>query len=61
MTVGHDLHSRTKEVKHVSCSHPFDSSKPRVILVDTPGFDDTHMEDSQVMARIIEQMKHWQG
>jgi hypothetical protein len=59
MPVGHGIASETKEVKHVSCFHPFDSSKPRVILVDTPGFNDTYLEDSQVMTRIIEQMKRW--
>ncbi|KAG1740783.1 P-loop containing nucleoside triphosphate hydrolase protein [Suillus paluster] len=49
--VGHGLHSCTAEIQHAFCACPSDPSR-RVVLVDTPGFDDTFMDDSVVLSRI---------
>ena len=51
MRVGHELRSCTFEVKHVIVPHPEDESR-RIILVDTPGFDDTYIEDVEILRRI---------
>jgi hypothetical protein len=45
-------------MKHVVCSRPSDRSR-EIILVDTPGFDDTHMENPMVLGLIIDWMKRW--
>lgn len=50
-TVGHDLKSCTAHIQHVICACPGDPSR-RVILVDTPGFDDTFEDDSEILRRI---------
>jgi predicted GTPase len=58
MTVGHGLKSCTQESSHVICSQTSDQRR-RIVLVDTPGFDDTDMADSKVLDRIIAWMKRW--
>lgn len=50
-TVGHDLKSCTTYIQHAICACPGDPSR-RVILVDTPGFDDTFIDDSEILRRI---------
>ncbi|KAG2074693.1 P-loop containing nucleoside triphosphate hydrolase protein, partial [Suillus decipiens] len=50
-TVDHDLKSCTTHIQHVICACPGDPS-PRVVLVDTPGFDDTFVDDSEILRRI---------
>ena len=50
--VGHDLQSSTAEVHHyIAENHPFDKNR-RLILVDTPGFDDTSTDDAEILRRI---------
>ena len=48
MRVGHELQSCTFEVKHVIVAHPEDHNR-RIILVDTPRFDDTYIEDVEIL------------
>lgn len=50
--VGRDLLSSTANVNHyIAESHPFDNNR-RLILVDTPGFDDTFTDDAEILRRI---------
>jgi hypothetical protein len=49
--VGHDLESCTSEVRAVSCLHP-DNSGRTVVFVDTPGFDDTNLNDTEILKAI---------
>ncbi|EKM78811.1 hypothetical protein AGABI1DRAFT_13598, partial [Agaricus bisporus var. burnettii JB137-S8] len=51
--VGHKLGSCTEEVRAVPCRHP--SKDEDIVLVDTPGFDDTYKSD----AEILEQIAKW--
>ncbi|KAF8557842.1 hypothetical protein OG21DRAFT_1406255 [Imleria badia] len=48
-----DLRSQTRAVQSVRCLHP-DGCR-NIVLVDTPGFDDTNLSDVQIL-RII---AHW--
>lgn len=53
--VGHDLLSCTEQLKDIAISLLTDYAwigERRLILVDTPGFDDTFMDDSEVLRRI---------
>ncbi|RDB28377.1 hypothetical protein Hypma_015573 [Hypsizygus marmoreus] len=50
-SVGHDLRSRTTNVEHFTVPLPRDPSR-RLVFVDTPGFDDTYVEDSEILRRI---------
>jgi len=52
-TVGHDLESCTRDVRAVSCTHR-DGSGRHVVLVDTPGFDDSSLSDSDILERIAQ-------
>ncbi|KAG0694748.1 P-loop containing nucleoside triphosphate hydrolase protein [Suillus ampliporus] len=49
--VGHDLQSCTQHINHAICACPGDPSR-RVVLVDTPGFDDTFLSDTEILRRI---------
>ena len=50
--VGHGLRSRTTEIQPVIMDpHPNDPSR-RLIFVDTPGFDDTFIDDTEILRRI---------
>ena len=49
--VGHRLYSCTSSAQHVIIPHPTDE-KRRIILVDTPGFDNTYVGDVEVLRRI---------
>ncbi|KAG6820492.1 hypothetical protein H0H93_016299, partial [Arthromyces matolae] len=49
--VGHNLKSETAQLQHVILPHPTDKTR-RVIIVDTPGFDDTYVADSEILRRI---------
>lgn len=49
--VGHDLESCTSEVRAVSCLHPHKSGCT-VVFVDTPGFDDTNLNDTDILTAI---------
>ena len=49
--VGDDLKSCTSSIEHVIVPHPTDPSR-RIILVDTPGFNDTSIPDAVILERI---------
>jgi hypothetical protein len=51
MTVGHDLRSCTSKIEHVIVPHPRDRNR-RIVFVDTLGFDDTYVDDAQVLKLI---------
>jgi hypothetical protein len=49
--VGHDLHSCTKKVALVRVPYPPDKTHD-VVLLDTPGFNDTFMDDTKILNMI---------
>ncbi|KAG6878828.1 hypothetical protein C0992_007406 [Termitomyces sp. T32_za158] len=49
--VGHDLASQTDQIQHVVYPHPYERGK-RVIVIDTPGFDHTTVDDREILRRI---------
>ncbi|KZP32134.1 hypothetical protein FIBSPDRAFT_1037208 [Athelia psychrophila] len=49
-SVGHSLESKTSEIRAVRCQHLRDHES--VIFVDTPGFDDTHRSDIEILSQI---------
>jgi hypothetical protein len=51
MTVGNALHSCTKNIQHVIVPHPGDPTR-RIVFVDTPGFDDTYIDDAEILKLI---------
>ena len=51
MKVGEDLGSCTSEIQE---SNEFNLDGRRVVLIDTPGFDDTHKSDTDVLKSIAE-------
>jgi predicted GTPase len=51
--IGHGLVSCTDKVRAVRCHHP--SEDCDIVLVDTPGFDDTFKSD----AKILEHIANW--
>ena len=53
IAVNNDLKSKTREVQSVRCLHP--DSRRNIVLVETPGFDDTNFSDAQIL-RIT---AHW--
>ncbi|KAH7925415.1 hypothetical protein BV22DRAFT_441018 [Leucogyrophana mollusca] len=50
-TVGHGLESCTAAIQHVIVPYPDDPTR-RVVFVDTPGFDDTYLDDSEILRQI---------
>lgn len=48
--MGHDLLSCTREVTAIRCRHP-DNTRD-VVFVDTPGFDDTLIDDTKILQAI---------
>ncbi|KAG6912003.1 hypothetical protein DXG01_000251 [Tephrocybe rancida] len=50
-SVGHDLKSHTARIEHFVIVHPRDAAR-RIVFVDTPGFDDTYIDDSEILRRI---------
>ncbi|PPQ70200.1 hypothetical protein CVT25_011551 [Psilocybe cyanescens] len=63
MTVGHEIDSCTTEVLEASIdTSPFILDFPwlanrRVVLVDTPGFNDTYKEDADILRMIIRRLE----
>lgn len=49
--VGHDLASCTGDIGHYILPYPRDRNR-RIILVDTPGFDDSNVDDTVILDRI---------
>jgi GTPase SAR1 family protein len=54
LKIGHDLSSCTNDVRPVACR--FENQD--VCLVDTPGFSDTHLSDTQVLTMIASWLKN---
>ncbi|KAF7967872.1 hypothetical protein HWV62_32850 [Athelia sp. TMB] len=52
-SIGHNLSSGTAEIKAVRYTHPGDN-RP-VIFVDTPGFDEARLPDSD----LLHQISYW--
>jgi len=52
--VGHDLKSCTAQLTPIfwPIAEPEHLRGKRLVLVDTPGFDDTHTSDSEILRRI---------
>ncbi|KAG5653180.1 hypothetical protein H0H81_001897 [Sphagnurus paluster] len=51
--VGHNLKSQTVNIQHFVITHPDPKFKDRrVIVLDTPGFDDTFVDDREILRRI---------
>lgn len=53
--VGHDLQSFTTEVRALRVRIP--AMGENIILVDTPGFDDTHKSDYEILELIAKWLK----
>ncbi|KAH7925401.1 kinase-like protein [Leucogyrophana mollusca] len=49
--IGHNLESCTQEVRAFNCPHPRQRGR-NVVFVDTPGFDDTHRTDYDILKDI---------
>ncbi|KAH7910732.1 P-loop containing nucleoside triphosphate hydrolase protein [Hygrophoropsis aurantiaca] len=49
--VGHRLTSCTANLQHIIIPYPGDPDR-RIIFVDTPGFDDTSVDDAEILRRI---------
>jgi hypothetical protein len=56
MPVGHDLKSCTSSLQHAFIGLDFEGRPElkgrRIVIVDTPGFDDTYTEDQEILRRI---------
>lgn len=57
MKVGHGLYSCTSSIQHTIISHPTEENR-RIILVDTPGFDDTYLDDVEILKIIARWLAH---
>ena len=54
--MGHDLHSCTSEVTNVRLSIP-EIAFEDLVFVDTPGFDDTHKKDVDILKMVADWLK----
>ena len=53
MRVGHDISSCTSTIEYAVVDNPSRLiNGHRVIIVDTPGFDDTYEDDVEILRRI---------
>ena len=52
MPVGHDILSCTSSLQYAIVDDPPPRKGHRVIIVDTPGFDDTYVDDVEILRRI---------
>ena len=52
MLVGHGVFSCTSELQYAIFDNPSPCKGRRVIIVDTPGFDDTYVDDVEILRRI---------
>jgi hypothetical protein len=48
--VSHDINSCTQKIEPFIIAHP--NEPRRIVLVDTPGFDDTFLDDREILRRI---------
>ena len=53
VVVGNGLESCTTEINSVIIQHPTEENR-RIILVDTPGFDDTYIDDVEILKGIAD-------
>jgi hypothetical protein len=51
--VGHSLLSTTATVEPITIPYPREPSR-QIIFVDTPGFDNTYLDDSHILKRIAD-------
>ncbi|KAF9004216.1 P-loop containing nucleoside triphosphate hydrolase protein [Cyathus striatus] len=51
MKVGHQLQSCTANLEHEIIPHPTLHNR-RLVILDTPGFDDTDVDDAEILRRI---------
>ncbi|KAG6833285.1 hypothetical protein H0H87_009460, partial [Tephrocybe sp. NHM501043] len=49
--VGHTLNSHTDHIQHIAYPHPYKAGC-RVVVIDTPGFDHTTVDDREILRRI---------
>ena len=52
MAVGHDMTSCTSKLQYEIVDNPPPLEGHRVIIVEMPGFDDTYVDDVQILRRI---------
>ena len=52
MIVGHDLSSCTSTLQYAIVDNPSPRKGHRVIIVDTPAFDDIYEDDVDILQRI---------
>ncbi|KAH7905076.1 P-loop containing nucleoside triphosphate hydrolase protein [Hygrophoropsis aurantiaca] len=57
MAVGDSLESCTTNIQYAIVSHPRDASR-RVVFVDTPSFDNTSVDDFEILRRIALWLAH---
>ncbi|KAG6884075.1 hypothetical protein C0993_001631 [Termitomyces sp. T159_Od127] len=50
-SVGHELQSHTANIQHFTLLHP-DYPNRRIVIIDTPGFDDSDIDDREILRRI---------
>ncbi|KAF8065329.1 P-loop containing nucleoside triphosphate hydrolase protein [Lyophyllum atratum] len=50
-SVGNDLESHTKDVQHFTFPDPAFPER-RIVVIDTPGFDDTYINNREILRRI---------
>ena len=50
--IRHGLRTATSDIRIIKTTHPKNGSS--VVFVDTPGFDDTHMTDIEVLIAIAD-------
>ncbi|KAH7905318.1 P-loop containing nucleoside triphosphate hydrolase protein, partial [Hygrophoropsis aurantiaca] len=55
VVVDHGLEPCTKEVKLVAVQHPTDPDR-RVVLVDTPGFEDTWADGESILKAVVDRL-----
>ena len=53
--ISNDLRSKTRAVQSIRCLHP--DGRRNIVLVDTPGFDDTYLRDGQILRIIASWLK----
>ena len=52
MPVSHNMESCTSTLQYEIVDNPPPLEGHRVIIVDTPGFEDTHVDDVEILRRI---------
>lgn len=57
MMVGHGLQSCTSEIRAIRCKHPDGAENISLVLVDTPGFDDTFKTDTEILQMLADWLK----